>query len=357
MQLPFIADWALFQSISAERPHLEQGEKAMTINRRAFVVAIAGGLTTATRQARSAQVVNYPARPVTIITPAPAGSGPDVITRLAADHLGSIWRQQVLVLNRPGAGGLIAMQAATAAKPDGHTLVMPLSSTFFVLPETHPKMPLDVERDIVPIGLVCEQPMAIAAHPGLGVETLAGLIALARKRPGEIHYGANIGGLPHLTGELLQHRADIKLTHVPYPNQANATRDAVGGTMQFAIESLAGLGGPIASGQLRPLAIAASRRVPNFTDLPTIAEAAPSIGVLESRGWFALTAPTGTPDIIVAKISNDLRAVLARPDLQQRFASLGTYPRPMSPDEVAAFIHSEKNLWRPTVRKVFGLSN
>jgi tripartite-type tricarboxylate transporter receptor subunit TctC len=324
----------------------------VTIERRSFNGAMALLLAMSAVTGWSAHAADYPTRPVTIITPAPAGSGPDVIVRIVADRLGRIWRQQVVIANRPGAGGLIGMQAAAAVKPDGYTLYMPLGSTFFVLPELHPKLPLDLQRDIVPIGIVGEQPMVIAVNPKLGVNNLPELIALAKQHPETILYGANKGSLPNLTGEVLQQRAGIKLTYVPYGNTAKATQDTVGGTLQLVIESLSGLAGPIKAGMLKPLAVASAKRVPDYPDLPTVAEAVPPMGVFEARGWFALTAPRGTPDAIVRKVSADLRAVLSQSELRTRFAALGTYARPMSPAAAADFIRNEQALWRPIVRRV-----
>jgi tripartite-type tricarboxylate transporter receptor subunit TctC len=323
-----------------------------TFNRAALSLMIAPAAT-----AWPARAAAYPSRPVSIITPAPPGSGPDVIARIVADRLTRLWKEQVLVINRPGAGGLIGLQAAAGAKPDGYTLYMPVGSTFCVLPQTHPKLPLDLARDIVPIGLVGEQPMVIAVNPKLGVNSLEELVALAKKRPDAIFYGANKGSLPNLTAEMFQHRAGIRLTFIPYANTAKATQDAVAGTTQLMIESLSGLAGPIENGMLKPLAVASVRRVSNFPDLPTVAEAAPSIGNFVSMGWFMLTAPRGTPDAIVHKVSEDLRTVLSEPELKNRFATLGTYAHPMTPAEAAIFIRSEQALWRPIVRHVMPLSH
>ena len=324
----------------------------MTIDRRSFNGAMISVLAASIVPIDTARASQYPRRPVSIISPAPAGAGPDTIARVVADDLTKLWRQQVLIVNRPGAGTLISLQAAAAARPDGYTLFMPLSSTFIILPETQARLPLDLERDIVTIGLIGEQPMVIAVNPKLGVDTLSDLIALAKRRPDSILYGANPGGLPHMTGELLQQRAGIKLTLVPYPNAVKATQDAVAGVTQVAIESLAGLGGLIESGMLKPLAVAFAKRVPDFPNLPTVAEAAPEIETFESRGWFALTAPTGTPDAIVQKLGEDLHAVLSTADLQRRFAALGTYARPMTPAETVQFIKGEQALWRPIVSKL-----
>lgn len=323
----------------------------MRIDRRAFGGLMASGLVSL-GDLRVAQAQDYPERPVSLIVPVGAGSGPDVIARIVADRLSQIWRQQLVVLNRPGAGGLIALQAAAGVAPNGYTLYMPLSSTFCVLPHTHPQLPLDLTRDLIPIGIVGEQPMIIAVNPQLGIGSLAELIALAKKQPGDILYGANPGGLPNLTGELLQQRAGFKLRLVPYSNTAKATQDTAGGTDQVAIESLSGLGSLIESGMLRPLAVASAHRLPNYPDLPTVAEAAPSVGTFEARGWFALTARAGTPEWIVRKVNADLRTALADAELQKKFASLGTYPKPMSPGQAAAFIRAEQDLWGPVVKRV-----
>lgn len=296
----------------------------------------------------------YPTRPVSILTQAPVGTGPDVIARVVADRLTKAWQREVLIVNRPGAGGLIALQAAAASAGDGYTLYMPLSSTFIALPERHPKLPLDLQHDLVPIGLVGEQPMVIAVNAKLGVSTLSEFVALARKQPGRVRYGANQGSLPNLVGELLQQRAAVKFTFVPYGKMSQAVQDAVGGTVDVAIESLAGLAAHIKSGALKPLAVASSRRVPDYPDLPTVMEALPKLGRFEATGWLALMARTGTPDAIVRQVATDLQAVLAGPDIRKKFAALGTYVRPLPPSEVAAFIRSEQALWRPIVKRVAG---
>jgi len=305
----------------------------------------------------SATATGYPQKPVTIITPSGAGAGPDVIARIVADRLTHAWSQQVLVVNRPGAGGLFAARAAAAAAPDGYTLYMPISSTFVVLPETQPQMSIDLARDIVPIGLIGEQPMVIAVHPSLGVDTLQDLIALARKRPGDLLFGAGRGFLPHLTGVMFQERTGIKFAFIPYPSSAGAMQDVLRGTVTVFIESLSALAGPVQAGSLKPLAVASAKRLPNFPDLPTVAEAVPGIGAFEARGWFALMAPANTPAAVVQSINRDLHAVLIDAGLKERLAGLGTYARPFSPRETADFIRQEQDLWRPIVRKVNATSH
>ena len=299
--------------------------------------------------ASPALAADYPTKPVKIITQAAAGSGPDVIGRIVADQLTRRLGQQVLVVNHPGAGGLIAAQAAATVEPDGYTLYMPSSSALMVLPETHAKMSFNFERDFVPIGMIGKQPMLITVSPKLGVSTLAELIALAKKRPGEILYAGNTPGtVPSLTGDMLKQRADIDLTFVPYPGAAAAIKDLMGGQISIVIESGAGLTGAIQGGSLKLLAVASDKRLPQFPDVPTVAETLPGF---EATGWFALLARAGTPDAILQKVSRELRASLADAGLQEKFAKLSTEAAPMSPPELRAFIEREQKLWIPVIRQ------
>ena len=321
------------------------------IDRRSFKCAAMVLLALLTVAAARAAAEDYPAKPVWLITPAPAGVGPDTIARIVADQLTRRWGRQVRVINRPGAGGLIGLRAAAAARADGYSLYMPLSSTFVALPETFAHLPLDLRRDLVPIALIGEQPMVIAVNAKLGINSMQELVAFARKNPGKLNFGAGQGSLPNLVGELLQQRAKIKLTFVPYSNMAQAMQDAIGGTLQVYIESIAGLAGQIKAGTLRALAVASNRRLPDRPQLPTVSQALPDIGRFEARGWIVLVARRGTPAAILKKIAADVRAVLARPAVRKRLAALGTYVTPMSPAQLAHFIESEQALWRPIVRR------
>src|SRR5438874_660483 len=205
-------------------------------------VAILG----ASAVASLAQSGIYPSRYVSIIIQTAAGSGPDVIARIVADGLIQSWGQQVAIINRNGAAGLLAAQAAAAAQPDGYTLYMPTSTALVILPETQPKLPVDFERDFVPIGLISQSPMIIAVSPALGVNTLEQFIALAKKRPADILYAANNrGSFPHLAGEFFRHRAGIELTFVPYPGAAAGLQDILGGRISMIVEGPSALSGAL----------------------------------------------------------------------------------------------------------------
>ena len=300
-----------------------------------------------------AQAGSYPSHPVVVLTSTPAGNGPDVIARLVADGLSKLWKQQVVVENRPGGRAVVATLAAKNAAPDGYTLYIALGSTFVILPEIQSKLPFDLDRDIVPVGMVGTQPFVIAVDPKLGVNTLSELVAISRKRPNEILYGCFRGSAPHLAAELFQARSGAKLKFVPYTGTAQVVTDILGGTVSVVVESLPALAGPIKAGQLKALAVTSSKRLPEFPDVPTVAETLPGY---EATGWFVLMAPAGTPDAIRDKISADLRTVLYQPNIREKFSTLGTYSIARSPSEVAQFIQGQRKLWGPIVHQI-GLAN
>jgi tripartite-type tricarboxylate transporter receptor subunit TctC len=298
----------------------------------------------------TAQAQNWPSRPVKVIMATAAGSAPDVIARIVTDRLSQIWGQQILILNRPGAGGLIALQALAASERDGHTLYMPSSSSLVVLPVTNANLPLSIERDLVPIGLVGEQPFAIVAGNSLGVSTLPEFIALAKRKPGEITYAANFrGSLPNMTGEWLRDRAGIEMTFVPYPGAPQGMQDVMGGRISAMVEGLAVFVGPMASNSVKPLGITSPKRLPNYPDLPAVAETVPGF---DSRGWFVVMGFAGTPADVVRKVNADLRTALDIPEVRQRFETLATYVRHLTPAETGKFIRDEQEAWRPVVKKV-----
>src|SRR5262245_59960293 len=205
----------------------------------------------------------YPSKHVTIVSHVAPGSGPDVISRIVADRLSKVWGHQATIVNRQGAAGLLAGQAAAKAPPDGYTLYLPTISGLVISPEIQPKFPVDFERDFVPIGIVGVTPMMIAVAPSLGVNTLSELIAIAEKRPGEILYaGNNRGSFPHLTGELIRARAGIDFSFVSYPGAAGALQDLLGGRISMMIESPSALTGSVEQGSIRALAVTSALRLP-----------------------------------------------------------------------------------------------
>ena len=304
----------------------------------AAVLAVAGS---------GAAAQSFPSGPVKIVTSVGPGGSPDVLSRILADHLTRLWGQQVIVINQPGAAGAVAIRAVAATPPDGHTLYMSLATNYIGLPELQANFPIDVVRDFVPIGFVGGHSMIIAAGADLGVSSLPELLALARKRKDELNFAAgNRGSILHLTAEWLRSATGIDVTLLHYASAPTAITDVLGGRVHVMIDAVTSMRGAIDGGKLKPLAVATARREPKSPNLPTVAETVPGF---EAIGWLALMAPPGTPEPVARKISEDLRTVLARPELQTRFENLGTSIHPTTPAELTAFIREQQRVWRPVI--------
>lgn len=294
-----------------------------------------------------AQAQGFPSAPVKITVAVGPGSSPDVVLRVVGEHLSRLWGEQVVVINQPGGAGSVAIRAVAAQPPDGLSLYMALASNFIALPELQANFPVDVVRDFVPIGFVGDHPMVIAASADLGVGTLPELMALAKKRKGELNVAAgNRGSILHLTSEWLRIAGGIDVTLLHYPAASQAITDVLGGRVHIMVDAITSMKGAIDAGRIKPLAVAAKKRLYNFPDLPVVADTFPGF---EAMGWFALMAPPGTPAPLARKIGDDLRKVLAGPELQKRFEDLGTYIRPTTPEELTSFIVEQQQIWRPVI--------
>jgi tripartite-type tricarboxylate transporter receptor subunit TctC len=296
----------------------------------------------------------FPDRPVRIIVDSAPGSGVDVVMRLMADRLSVIWAQQAVIDNRPGASGSIAVRAGQAATPDGYTLYGGSSSTFTALkgaPGVAPNLPIELPRDFEPIGFIAEQPMLIAVAPQLGVRSLPELIALAKNKPGELSYGTTgRGRITHLTMELIQERAGIKLQMIPYAaGPAAAIGDLASGRISAIIEGYPGLAGIMTSGLIRGIAVSSLSRLDDFKELPTVAETLPGFS---AGGWNVLLAPVGTPQAIIQKLNTDLHEALNDPQTKNKLAQVGAYVHSMTPEQVAVFAREQQMTWRPVAERV-----
>ena len=297
---------------------------------------------------------HYPNTPVKFIVDSAPGSATDVIIRVVSERLSEIWGQQVLTLNHPGAGGSIAARVASQAQPDGTTFYIGNASVFTALkgaPGVAPNLPVELPRDFTPIGFIAHQPMFIATAPQLGIKSLPALIEEAKKRPGELSYATTgRGRITHLTMELLQSRAGIKLQMIPYTGGPTAAMaDATTGRIAVVIEAYSGLAGGLQGGSITGVAVTSYERLAEFKDLATVAETLPGF---IAGGWNVLLAPVGTPDPIIDKVSADLTKVLAQPEVMAQLATLGAYVHPMTPAEVNAFVAEQKRTWLPVAEKV-----
>jgi len=316
-----------------------------------FRVAAVGLLALMTAAAAPApvQADDYPSKPVRIISDSAPGSAVDVTFRMVMDRLGTMLGQQIVPVDQPGASGAIAAHAAAEAIPDGYTLFAPAISLFIALPGKAENLPLMLPRDFLPVGSLAAQPMFICASATSGIKTLPELIARAKQSPNQISFAATgIGRITHLTGLLLQSRADIKLQVVPYTGgPAAALTDVVGGRVPLIIEGYSGLAGAIQAHSLNALAVAATHRLPDFPDLPTVAETLPGFA---AGGWQGIVAPLGTPAAAIAKVNDGLRKVLGEADLAKQLALRGAYVDPMTPTEVNAFINAQQEQWKPVLQ-------
>jgi tripartite-type tricarboxylate transporter receptor subunit TctC len=320
----------------------------MKLPHRRQLLHLAAGAAALSAVSRYSWAQTYPTRPVSIVVSLPVGSSPDIRARIIAEQLTRMWSRQVVAENRPGGGGVISAQAVLSAPPDGYTLLYGAASTFTILPAQKDKLPFDVNRDLIPIGLTATEGMVLAVSPKLGVNTLGELIALAKMDPHKIIIGTNpAGSLPHLAARLFVSLSQAPMTVVPSTSGTNeAIREIMGGRVHAVIESLPALRGALGAGDLKALAIMTRERVPTAQDLPTAAETVPG---LTAVGWTALFAPKGTPQAIVQQLSEDLRKVMEDPDVRVRLEKIGTPFQPIFTADLVRFIENEQKLWWPIV--------
>lgn len=297
-----------------------------------------------------AHAADFPSKPVRFITGAAAGSTGDVLGRVLGDALSTLWKQPTIIDNRPGGGGVIASQATLAAPADGHTVCICAGSYVTITPSTTANMPYDVDKDFTPIAFVAEIPLIIGARPDLPYQTLPQLIAYAKANPDKVNYAANTPGtFPNLATEYFSQQAGIKMRFIPYKGSAPALADLMGGRLDLVVEGVAALGGAVKAGQLRPLAVTSTRRDPTLPQVPAIAETIPGFSAI---GFYVVLAHAKTPEPLAARLSEDFRQVLARPDVAAKLAETGNYVRPMTRPEVSAFIKREREIWGAVIKRL-----
>lgn len=313
---------------------------------RTMLKALAYGLALAGLPFGSTLAQTYPTAPIKVITDSGPGSAPDVIFRIVSNEMAQILGQQFLILNKPGASGSIAANAATAAAPDGYTLFMAVSSSFVTVKGQAPNIPLELPRDFTPISLISEQPMFLVVSPKAEIKSVGELIAMAKAKPGEVPYATTgQGRQSHLTGEMLQRMAGIKLVTVHYTGgPVQAMGDLSTGRVLALVEGGSALIGPMQSGLINGIAVGSEKRLPSFPDLPAIAETVPGF---KSAGWLILVAPKGTPAGIVDTLSKTLNTVMTKPEVIKRLSELGSIPHPLPPEETLAYVKQEQATWAP----------
>ncbi|HZN24365.1 MAG TPA: tripartite tricarboxylate transporter substrate binding protein [Burkholderiales bacterium] len=281
----------------------------------------------------------YPTRPIRIVVGFTPGGQPDITARAIAVKLTEVLRQQVVVDNRPGAGGTLGTKIVAEANPDGHTLLS-VSASHAIQPVVYEKLPYDTLRDFAGITTTASSSYMLVVPVSLPVKSVQDLIALAKAKPGQLNFGsAGNGSGTHFAAELLKSTAQVDVVHVPYKGIPEALTDTIAGRVQFFMTPPVTLGTMVKDGKVRALGVTGRRRVRSYPDVPTIAEAGVSGFVWES--WAGLLAPARTPREVVMKLNREITAILKMPDIQQRFVGLGTEPTPSTPAEFDKLIASE----------------
>ena len=286
----------------------------------------------------------YPTKSIRLIVPFAAGGASDFTARTLAHRISVRWNQQVVVDNRAGATGMIGVQIAAAAAPDGYTILFASSSTFATAPALTPNLPYDPVKDFVPIALVVLGPNVLTAHPSLPVQSLNDLIQLAKAKPGQITYASpGIATASHMAGVLFARGARIDLLHVPYKGGGVAVNDLLAGQVQLLFGSVSTSSPLVKIGRLRALAVTSVKRLATIPEVPTIAESGfPGYEVVQ---WFGVAAPAGLPRTIVTKFNQELVTILSHAETREALIRQGLEPIGGTPEAFAIHIKSELAKW------------
>jgi tripartite-type tricarboxylate transporter receptor subunit TctC len=292
----------------------------------------------------------YPNRPVRIIVPFAPGGTTDIFARLIGEKLSQTLGQQFVIENRAGAGGNIGADAVAKADPDGYTLVMGTVGTHAINASLYAKMPYDALGDFVPVAYAAGVPNLMVVNPkNVKATTVQEFIAEAKASTRKFNMASSGNGTSiHLSGELFKQLTGIEMPHVPYRGSGPAINDLVGGQVDIMFDNLPSSIEQAKAGNLRALAVTSPQRSPAMPNTPTIAES--GFPGFDATSWFALFAPKGTPKEVVTKLNDEVKKALATPDLQKRFGDLGGEIKPMSPDELGAYVKAENDKWSKVVK-------
>jgi tripartite-type tricarboxylate transporter receptor subunit TctC len=294
-----------------------------------------------------AQGVAWPARPVRLVVPFAPGGTTDVVGRLVAERLGARLGQPVVVENRAGAGATIGAQAVARAEPDGHTLLVSSSTSHGVSPALYPNIPYDALRDFTHVAMIARSPSVLLVNPGNPARTLADFAAAARAA-GEVRFAvAGIGTSSHLAGVRLAMALGVRTESIPYRGAGPALTDLIGGVVPAMLDSLPSSGPHVRAGALRALAVSAAERSDALPGVPTLREGGLDV---VSYAWFGISGPAGMPAPVTARLSQEIRAVLADPATRGRLEELGGAPPDTTPESYTAFVRDELAAFAPLVR-------
>ncbi|MBI4206862.1 MAG: tripartite tricarboxylate transporter substrate binding protein [Betaproteobacteria bacterium] len=290
----------------------------------------------------------YPSKPVRMLVGFPPGGPTDITARIAAEHLSSALRQQVIVDNRPGAGGTLAATLLASAAPDGYTVSLCANGEMAIAPNLRDTLPYDPLRSFAPVSRIGASQLVLVVHPSVPARSVRDLVTLAKSKPGSINFAsAGAGSTAHLAAELLKTMAGIEIVHVPYKGAGPALSELMGGQVQMLITGFSGALPHIKSGKLRALAVTGAARLATMPDLPTIGEA---VTGYEVTSWYGIIAPAATSRTIVARLQREIAAMVRKPEVGEKLAGLGIEPEGNTSQEFAAQIKQEIAKWGKVIQ-------
>lgn len=295
-----------------------------------------------------AQAQAYPTKPVKLVVPYPPGGPTDIVARLVAQKLSDAMGQQFIVDNRPGAGGNPGAELVARSPADGYTLVV-ATTAHAINPSLFKNLGYSLSKDFAPVSQLTSGPLVIVANPQLPAKNVAELIALAKARPGELNFASSGNGQStHLSAELFAAMAGVKMNHIPYKGSAPALTDTMGGQTQLMFDTMLSAMPHVKAGKLKALAVTSAARSPVAPDVPTVAES--GLPGYEAIAWNGLLAPAGTPPEVLARLSAELKKVLAAPDVKERFEAQGFAASWNSPEDFGRFMTAEVDKWAKVVK-------
>ncbi len=298
----------------------------------------------------AASVQNYPVKPIRFVIPYPPGGASDVTARLLGIKMTETWGQQVVIDNRPGANGIIALDLVSKATGDGYTILMANLGPNAINPGVYSKLPYDAEKSFAPVTLTTIVPQVIVANASIGVSNLQQMIALAKSRPGQTKYGnGGNGSANHLAMEMLKGMAGIDIGAIPYKGDAPALTDVMGGQIQFALPTVLAAIAHVKSGRLKAVAVTPKKRVSSLPDTATVAES--GFPNYESVSWGGVMAPAGTPKPVIATLNAEILRILKLPDISEKLSGLGADIVGSTPEEFAQYLKAEITKWRSVAKQ------
>jgi tripartite-type tricarboxylate transporter receptor subunit TctC len=292
---------------------------------------------------------SYPARPIKIVVTFPVGGAPDILARLFSARLQESWGQPVIVENRPGAGGNIGADYVAKSAPDGYVVVMGTVGTHAINPSLYANMPYDPVKDFAPVILVASTPNLLVLNKDVPAKSVQELIALAKSRPGKIFFGSpGVGTSIHVSGELFNTMAGVKMVHVPYKGRQFAIPDLLAGQIQVMFDNMPSALPLAREGKLRALAVTSAKRSPAAPDIPTLSES--GLPGFEATSWFAVYAPAGTPTGVISKLNGEMNRILGIVDVREKLGGIGLEVIGGTPERLAAYTGEELGKWSRVVK-------